>query len=352
MASTHIRRTARRSYISSNPTCEPLEKREVLSAAGVASLTAHSWSSHDRMDATSSKGAETSHFDHTFGGTTVAASSTTSTTGTTTTTTGFPGFGPGGPGGKGPTLPAAVTAAQTTLQNDLKSFETSPPTKPSAASLAQLQTDMKAVQAGTLTGTAATTQIQADQNAILASEGLTTTQIATINSDQAALQAAMKAAFPNAPTPPGGVATGIGLAFPGGPGGMSGPGGKGGPVGKGGPGAVSLPASVKTVVTQLETDTKAAIGDPPKAPSAASLKQLRTDLATEKAGTLTGTTATTQIQNDKNAILASQGATAAQIATINSDQTSVQAAFKTAFPNAPAMPSGAPGFNPGGPMMP
>ena len=65
----------------------------------------------------------------------------------------------------------------------------------------------------------------------------------------------MKAAFPMVPTPPGGGIM-LGLAIPGGPGG--GPGGHGG--GPGGPGAAgdaNLPTSVKTVLTQLQTDTKA-----------------------------------------------------------------------------------------------
>ncbi len=352
MAYSHTLRKARR---QANLACESLEKREVLSTTGLSSSLTQAWGGHEWV-ASGGKGtgAQTFHFDHAKAGSsaTVTAATTTDST-TSSSTTGFTGFGPGGPGGPGgkaPTLPAAVQSAQTKLQTDLKSFQTSP-TKPSATSLAQLQTDLKAAQAGTLTN--ATTTLQNDQNAILASQGLTSSQISTIDSDQAALQAAMKAAFPNAPTPPGGGIM-LGLAIPGGPGG--GPGGHGG--GPGGPGAAgdaNLPTSVKTVLTQLQTDTKAAIGNPPKTPSAASVAQLKTDMAAIKAGTLSGTAATTAIQNDKNAILASQGATAAQISTINSDQTAVQAAFKTAFPNAPATPTGTGGvgfgFNPGGPNL-
>lgn len=92
-----------------------------------------------------------------------------------------------------PALPAAVTTAMQNLQNAIKAAVPSLQTTPSAASLQQLQTDMKAIHAGTLTGTAATAKIQADQDAILVSKGFTTAQVTAIDAAQATLQADEKA---------------------------------------------------------------------------------------------------------------------------------------------------------------
>ena len=94
------------------------------------------------------------------------------------------------------------------------------------------------------------------------------------------------------------------------------------------PGVMSN-SSVQTALQTLETDLK---NDTPSGakPTHASIGQLQDDLASIHKGTLTGTAATTAIQNDQTAILTSLGLTSAQITQIQSDQQALQTAIQSA----------------------
>ena len=105
--------------------------------------------------------------------------------------------------------------------------------------------------------------------------------------------------------------------------GMGGPGGGGGgkmamrhgqPAGTATP--PTLAAAVTTAQSTLKTDLHAALPAGFQTPSKDTLDALQTDLKAQRAGTLTGTDATTKLQADKDAILASTGLTASQAAAV------------------------------------
>ncbi len=93
--------------------------------------------------------------------------------------------------------------------------------------------------------------------------------------------------------------------------------------------AVFSNSSVQSAVQTLQTDLENDIPSGAK-PTHASIGQLQDDLDSIRKGTLTGTAATTAIQNDQAAILKSMGLTPTQITQIQSDQAAVQTAIQTA----------------------
>ena len=94
---------------------------------------------------------------------------------------------------KGVLSSSAVQSAFQTLETDFNNAVTVG-SKPTHASVGQLQDDLQAIRKGTLTGTAATTAIQTDEAAILTSMGLTSTQVSQIQSDLQAVQSAIQSA--------------------------------------------------------------------------------------------------------------------------------------------------------------
>ena len=218
--------------------------------------------------------------------------------------------GPGGPGGPDssmammkdqaagmntpPTMPAAVTTAQATLQTDLNAALPTGFQTPSKDALDALQTDLKAQRAGTLTGTAATDKIQADKDAILASTGLTSSQVAAVDAASKQLETDMKAARPTGNTPP--------------------------------------PTTPSATITADKDAVLAAAGlssSQISAIDAANARMMKDNQAIH-AGTLTGDAATAALKADHDSLLSAIGVSQAHIDTIDADTTALQAAMKAA----------------------
>src|SRR5262249_26674817 len=88
---------------------------------------------------------------------------------------------------------SAVQSAFQTLQSDFNN-DVTVGSKPSHATVGQLQDDLLAIRKGTLSGAAATTAIQNDEAAILTSMGLSSDQVSQIQADVQAVQAAIQSA--------------------------------------------------------------------------------------------------------------------------------------------------------------
>ncbi len=287
--------TARRTRLglNRNATCEPLEGRALLSG-GMGMLPGLGMGGYPGMADVGGMGISHGTIDK-FARRFVDSSS-------------IAGGGHGFMGHR-PTLSAAATTAMRKLQTDLKA-DVPAGAKPTAASLANLKTDMTAIHQGSLSGTAAQTTIASDQAAILASMGLSSAQVAQITADQQSVQTAM-----------GGSGGGMFGPGPGGPG-LGQP-----PAGANWGGSAAVSAAMKTV----QTDLKAAIPSG-ATPSSTATSTLQTDLASARAGTLTGDAAVTQIKADAAAVLESMGATATQTAQIQTDEQALQTALTTAKP--------------------
>ena len=208
--------------------------------------------------------------------------------------------GPGGPGGFAgkttpPTLPAAVTTAQSTLQADLNAALPAGFQTPSKATLDALQADLKAQHDGTLTSDAATTKIQADKEAILASTGLTSSQIAAVDAASKQLETDMKAAKPADHATP--------------------------------------PTTPSATITADRDAVLAAAGLSSSQISAidAANAQMMKDTQSIHDGTLSGDAATAALKADHDGLLSALGVSQANIDKIDADTTALQTAMKTAF---------------------
>jgi hypothetical protein len=205
---------------------------------------------------------------------------------------------------------SSVQAAFQTLQTDLKNDVPSE-SRPTHASVGQLQDDLSAIRKGTLSGTAAQTQIQSDEAAILSSMGLSSNQVAQIQSDLAAVQSAIQSASsPSSSSATASTTTTAGAPAPGGS-------------ASGSAGSSAAQSALQTVQADIQNDVTKG-----NWPTHASVGQLMDDIDSIRKGTLTGTQATTTIQADAAAVWTSMGLTQAQVTQIQSDQQAVQAAVQ------------------------
>ena len=88
-------------------------------------------------------------------------------------------------------------------------------------------------------------------------------------------------------------------------------------------------SAVQSAFQTLQTDFNNDVSVGAK-PTHASVGQLQDDLKSIRKGTLTGTAATTAIQNDEAAILTSMGLSSSQVSQIQSDLQAVQTAIQSA----------------------
>ena len=229
----------------------------------------------------------------------------------------------GGSGAPAPPSPAvfsssSVQQALKTLQTDV---ETDVPSgaRPTHASVGALQDDLQAIRKGTLSGAAGTTKIQADQAAILTSMGLTQDQVTQIQSDQQALQTAITAASANTSA----ITTSSGTSSSG----TTTVTTSGSTTTTGTQSAVQ--SAFQTLQSDLQSDTPSG-----SSPSHAAIGTVLDDLDAIRKGTLSGSTAVTQVQTDAAAVLSSMGLTTAQVSQIQSDQQALATAI-AADPNSP-----------------
>jgi hypothetical protein len=207
---------------------------------------------------------------------------------------------------------SSVRQAFQTLQTDLKN-DIPTNTQPTHASVGALQDDLDAIRKGTLSGTAAQTKIQVDQAAILASMGLTQAQITQIQSDQQALSSAIQSGT-STTTSTSTSTSGSSTTTTSSSSSTS-------------TSTAGTWSAVQTAMQTLQTDLQ---NDTPSGstPTHASIGAVEDDLDAIRKGTLTGTTAVTQVQTDAAAVLSSMGLTAAQITQIQTDQQAVETAIQ------------------------
>jgi hypothetical protein len=208
---------------------------------------------------------------------------------------------------------SAVQTALQTLQSDLNN-DITVGSQPTHASVGALEDTMDAIHKGTLSGTATQTQIQSDQAAILSSMGLTQAQITQIQSDVTALQTAISSSSSTSAT-----STTISNASTTTSGSTSTTASSTSSSGT----ASTVQTAIQTLQTDLQNDTPSGAQ-----PTYASIGAVEDDLDSIRKGTLTGTTAVTQVQTDTAGVLSSMGLTATQITQIQADQQAVQTAMQ------------------------
>ncbi len=217
---------------------------------------------------------------------------------------------------------ASVQSAYQTLQADFNN-DVAVGSKPTHATVGQLEDDLTAIRKGNLSGTAATTAIQNDEAAVLTSMGLSTSQVAQIQSDVQAVQSAIQSA--SSTTTTSGISTtttdtssttttGNTTTSSMGAPGISTP-----------PGDSAVQSAMQTLQSDLQADT------PSNAqPTYASIGEVQDDLTAIGNGTSSGSQAVTTIQNDTAAVFSSEGMTQAQISQIQSDQSALGSAIQAA----------------------
>ena len=228
---------------------------------------------------------------------------------------------------------SAVQSAFQTLQTDYNN-DVSVGSKPTHASVGQLEDDLQSIRKGTLTGTAATSAIQSDEAAILTSLGLTSTQVSQLQSDLSAVQAAIQSAA----TAVTGSTTTDRLTTTGSTTTTTAPARRprdasttaaGRRTRARRPTSTAVQSAFQTLQSDLESDLSAS-----SQPTHASVGQVQDDLDAIQKGTLTGSAAVTQVQTDTAAVLTSLGLTSSQVTQIQSDQAALATAMQTAFSQA------------------
>jgi hypothetical protein len=225
---------------------------------------------------------------------------------------------------------SAVQSAFQTLQTDYNN-DVSVGSKPTHASVGQLEDDLQSIRKGTLTGSAATSAIQSDEAAILTSLGLTSTQVSQLQSDLSAVQAAIQPASgsgSSTTTLSNGSTTTSGTSTTTAPGTTTTPGTTATGSTTTGPNA-AVQSAFQTLQSDLQSDLSANAQ-----PTHASVGQVQDDLDAIQKGTLTGSAAVTQVQTDTAAVLTSMGLTSSQVTQIQSDQAAVATAIQASISQA------------------
>ncbi len=212
----------------------------------------------------------------------------------------------------------AVQSAFQTLQTDLAD-DVTVGSKPTHATVGQLEDDLQSIRKGTLTGSAATSAIQADEAAILTSMGLSSSQVSQIQSDLQAVQSAIQSASSSgtgsttssgtASTTTSGTAstTTSGTASS--------------------PGSTTPSSAVQSGFQTLQSDLKSDLSSNGQ-PTNASVGQVEDDVNAIQKGTLTGSQAVTTVQTDTAAVFSSMGLSQTQITQIQTDQTALASAIQ------------------------
>jgi antitoxin component of RelBE/YafQ-DinJ toxin-antitoxin module len=223
---------------------------------------------------------------------------------------------------------SAVQSAFQTLQTDYNN-DVSVGSKPTHASVGQLEDDLDSIRKGTLTGSAATSAIQSDEAAILTSLGLSSTQVSQLQSDLQAVQAAIQSAT--------GSGTSTTTTLSNGSTTTSGSGSTttssttttatGSTTTTTGSTTTGPNAAVRSAFQTLQSDLNSDLSSNAQ-PTHASVGQVQDDLDAIQKGTLTGTQAVTQVQTDTAAVLTSMGLTASQVTQIQSDQAALETAIQ------------------------
>jgi hypothetical protein len=214
---------------------------------------------------------------------------------------------------------SAVQSAFQTLQTDLDDDVTAG-SKPTHASVGQLEDDLQSIRKGTLTGSAATTAIQNDEAAILTSMGLSSTQVSQIQSDVQAVQSAIQSAS----------SSGTGSTTTGSTTNTSTSSGSSTSTTTGSSTSTSSSSSGSSVQSALQTLQTYLMDNVPVSGQAtnASIGQVEDDLDAIMKGTLTGSQAVTTLQTDTATVWSSMGLTQSQITQIQSDQAAVTSAIQ------------------------
>jgi hypothetical protein len=227
---------------------------------------------------------------------------------------------------------SAVQSAFQTLQTDYNN-DVSVGSKPTHASVGQLEDDLDSIRKGTLTGSAATSAIQSDEAAILTSMGLSSTQVSQLQADlqavQAAIQSATGSGSSSTTTLSNGSTTTSGSSSTTATSSTTTTTGSTTTTATGsttttatGPNA-AVQSAFQTLQSDLNSDLSANAQ-----PTHASVGQVQDDLDAIEKGTLTGSQAATQVQTDTAAVLTSMGLTASQVTQIQSDQAALATAIQ------------------------
>ena len=244
------------------------------------------------------------------------------------------------PPSKGVLSSSAVQSAFQTLQTDLNN-DVTVGSRPTHATVGQLQDDLLAIHKGTLTGTAATTAIQNDEAAILTAMGLTSTQVGQVQADLQAVQAAIQSGGSGGSGSSGSTTTadtsGSSSATATDPGTTSDA--MTAPLASSTTGATPVTSAASSAIQSafqtLQTDLKSDLTVNAQ-PTNASIGQVEDDLNAIGKGTLSGSQALATIKDDTAAVFTGAGMSQAQIAQIQSDQ----AALATAIQNDQGSSSG------------
>jgi hypothetical protein len=211
---------------------------------------------------------------------------------------------------------SSVQSAFQTLQTDLNN-DITVGSKPTHATVGQLEDDLQAIRKGTLTGSAATTAIQNDEAAILTSMGLSSSQVSQIQSHLQAVQSAIQSASssPTSTTTGGTTSTSSGGTT------------TGGTTSPANPTTPTSSSAVQSAFQALQTDLKNDLSSNAQ-PTNVSIGQVMDDMDAVQKGTLSGSSAVTTIQTDTAAVWSSMGLTQNQITQIQSDQTALASAIQ------------------------
>lgn len=222
---------------------------------------------------------------------------------------------------------SAVQSAFQTLQTDSNNVVPAG-ARPTHASVGQLQDDLLAIRKGTLTGTAATAAVQNDEAAILTSLGLTSSQVGQIQADiqgvQSAIQAASSGTSITTTTTTGGstAATAPTTSTTQAPNPWM-------PMGNSTATPPAADTAVQSASQALQTDIRGALSANAQ-PTFASIGQVLDDLGAINKGTLTGSQALAAVKTDTATVFSGAGATAGQVAQIQSDQVALATAIQSA----------------------
>lgn len=210
---------------------------------------------------------------------------------------------------------SAVQTAFQTLQTDLNDNVTVG-SKPTHASVGQLEDDLQSIRKGTLTGSAATSAIQSDEAAILSSMGLSSSQVSQIQSDLQAVQSAIQSASTSTST----STSSTGTTTSGGTANST-------TTGSTTSGSTSTGSAVQSAYQALQSDLQSDLSSNSQ-PTNASVGQVMDDLDSIRKGTLTGSQAVTTVQTDTAAVFTSMGLSQTQVTQIQSDQTALASAMQ------------------------
>ncbi len=213
---------------------------------------------------------------------------------------------------------SAVQSAFQTLQTDLND-DVTVGSKPTHATVGQLEDDLQSIRKGKLTGSAATTAIQNDEAAILTSMGLSSSAVSQIQSDLQAVQSAIQSASSSTGTTSGGTTTTStdGTTTTAGTAASS-----------TNPATPASSSAVQSAFQALQSDLKSDLSSTAQ-PTNVSIGQVMDDVDAIENGKLTGSQAVTTIQTDTAALWSSMGLTQAQVTQIQSDQAAVASAIQS-----------------------